>query len=95
MRKLILHMGISIDGFVAAGDGAHDWGYAGEDEAAKRWKLDSLWNAGAHLMGRGEVHQPTVARPPRHPRSVGVFAPLARGDQQFDGLPDQRAVALQ
>jgi dihydrofolate reductase len=52
MRKLILHMGISIDGFVAATDGAHDWGYTGEDEAAKRWKLDSLWNAGAHLMGR-------------------------------------------
>jgi len=52
MRKLILHMGISIDGFVAGTDGAHDWGYTGEDEAAKRWKLDSLWNAGAHLMGR-------------------------------------------
>lgn len=52
MRKLILHMGISIDGFVAAADGAHDWGYQGEDEAVKRWKLDSLWNAGAHLMGR-------------------------------------------
>ncbi|HWI95042.1 MAG TPA: dihydrofolate reductase family protein [Solirubrobacterales bacterium] len=52
MRKLILHMGISIDGFVATADGAHDWGYAGEGEAAKRWKLDSLWNAGAHLMGR-------------------------------------------
>ncbi len=52
MRKLILHMGISIDGFVANTDGAHDWGYTGEDEAAKRWKLDSLWNAGAHLMGR-------------------------------------------
>jgi dihydrofolate reductase len=52
MRKLILHMGISIDGFVATPNGAHDWGYKGEDEAAKRWKLDSLWNAGAHLMGR-------------------------------------------
>jgi dihydrofolate reductase len=52
MRKLILHMGISVDGFVASTDGAHDWGYTGEDEAAKRWKLDSLWSAGAHLMGR-------------------------------------------
>ena len=34
MRKLILHMGISIDGFVATTDGGHDWGYTGEDEAA-------------------------------------------------------------
>jgi dihydrofolate reductase len=52
VRKLILHMGISIDGFVATVDGARDWGYTGEDEVAKRWKLDSLWNAAAHLMGR-------------------------------------------
>src|SRR4051794_9931043 len=51
MRRLILQTGISIDGFVAAADGAHPWGYR-EDEAAKRWKLDLVWRAGAHLMGR-------------------------------------------
>jgi dihydrofolate reductase len=52
MRKLVLQMGISIDGFVAAPDGAHAWGYEREDPATKRWKLDSVWGAGAHLMGR-------------------------------------------
>jgi hypothetical protein len=45
-------MGVSLDGFVARPDGAHEWGYQWEDEATRRWKLDSLHKAGAHLMGR-------------------------------------------
>lgn len=52
MRKLVVQMGVSIDGFVAALDGAHDWGYSGQDDAAREWTLASVWRAGAHLMGR-------------------------------------------
>jgi dihydrofolate reductase len=52
MRRLILQMGVSIDGFVAASDGSHPWGYEREDPATKLWKLDSVQAAGAHLMGR-------------------------------------------
>ena len=54
MRRLILQTSLSIDGYVAALDGSHPWGEGGggEDEAVKRWILDSVWAAGAHLMGR-------------------------------------------
>ena len=52
MRELVLQMSVSIDGYVATIDGKHDWGYQGEDSARKKWKLDALWGAGAHLMGR-------------------------------------------
>src|SRR5436190_878596 len=52
MRRLILQTGVSIDGYVAALDGSHPWGDGSEDEAVKRWILDSVWAAGAHLMGR-------------------------------------------
>jgi dihydrofolate reductase len=52
MRRLILQTSVSIDGYVAALDKSHPWGYDGEDEAIKRWVLDSVWAAGAHLMGR-------------------------------------------
>jgi dihydrofolate reductase len=52
MRRLILQTGISIDGYVAALDGSHPWGEGNQDEAVKRWILDSVWAAGAHLMGR-------------------------------------------
>jgi dihydrofolate reductase len=52
MRRLILQTSVSIDGYVAALDGSHPWGDGREDEAVKRWILDSVWAAGAHLMGR-------------------------------------------
>jgi hypothetical protein len=52
MRELVLLMGVSIDGYVATVDGAHDWGYDGEDPAMTKWKLATLRAAGAHLMGR-------------------------------------------
>jgi dihydrofolate reductase len=52
MRRLILQTVVSIDGYVAALDGSHQWIDGSEDEAVKGWILDSVWAAGAHLMGR-------------------------------------------
>jgi dihydrofolate reductase len=52
MRRLILQTSLSIDGYVAALDKSHPWGDGTEEEAVKRWILDSVWAAGAHLMGR-------------------------------------------
>jgi hypothetical protein len=52
MRRLILQTSVSIDGYVAALDKSHPWSEGSEeDEAFKRWILDSVWAAGAHLMG--------------------------------------------
>ncbi len=52
MRRLILYMGVSIDGFVARPDGAHDWGTPPEDDALRQHKVALLGSVGAHLMGR-------------------------------------------
>jgi dihydrofolate reductase len=53
VRRLILQTSLSIDGYVAAIDGSHPWTDGGNgDEDVKRWILDSVWAAGAHLMGR-------------------------------------------
>jgi len=52
MRRLILYMGISIDGFVCRPDGAHDWGTPPEDDALREHKVALLSSVGAHLMGR-------------------------------------------
>src|SRR5437868_14336766 len=57
-RKLILQMGISVDGFVAVpienGLTPVMEGGSGlaEDPELTRTKLAWLWEAGAHLMGR-------------------------------------------
>lgn len=51
MRKTVLIMTMSLDGYVEAPDGMPT---GGSPEAAelKRWKLDRISRAGAHLMGR-------------------------------------------
>lgn len=52
-----------MDGFVTRPDGAHEWGYQREDDATKRWKLDSVQRAGAHLMGRVTYEQMAAVWP--------------------------------
>ncbi len=71
MRKLILQMGVSIDGYVAALDGSHPWGYDYEHDATKQRKIDTVRRAGAHLMGR-RTYQDMAAF---WPTSTSDYAP--------------------
>lgn len=52
MRKLILKMQISIDGFVGGPNGEVDWIFKSLDAGATDWVVRSLWQAGVHIMGR-------------------------------------------
>jgi dihydrofolate reductase len=54
MRKLVLQMGVSLDGLVAlpGRHGAGGWGLPPEDPALKERKLEWLRDTGLHLMGR-------------------------------------------
>jgi dihydrofolate reductase len=51
MRNLILKMNVSLDGFVAGPNGEIDWIFKSQSDDAKAWIVDSLWQAGAHIMG--------------------------------------------
>lgn len=50
MRRVVLYMSMSLDGFVAGG--REHPGVAIADVEVKRWKLERISSAGAHLMGR-------------------------------------------
>jgi dihydrofolate reductase len=63
MRRLILQTGISIDGYVAAVDRSHPWDDGGGSDAVRRWILESVRNAGAHLMGRVTYEEMASAWP--------------------------------
>ena len=52
MRKVIVAMSMSLDGFVAPAKGAPDHRRLPEDPALKRIKLDWLRQVGTHVMGR-------------------------------------------
>jgi dihydrofolate reductase len=53
MRKLVLKMDMSLDGFVGpVGDDA-EWIMRDFDDELSRWIVDEvLWQAGTHIMGR-------------------------------------------
>ena len=51
MFTLILKMSISLDGYVAPADGSSDWEAEGRSSDGAEWVLDTVSNAGVHLVG--------------------------------------------
>ena len=51
MASLVLKMSVSLDGYVAPIDGSTDWAAAGRSDDGASWTVETLSNAGAHLMG--------------------------------------------
>jgi dihydrofolate reductase len=56
MRKVILKMHVSLDGFVARLDGDLDWFRDAFDDELTAWEVEGLWRAGVHIMGRASYH---------------------------------------
>ena len=51
MAALILKMSVSLDGYVAPADGNGSWIAAGGSADALDWTVETVSDAGAHLMG--------------------------------------------
>lgn len=68
MRKLILKLSLSIDGFCAGPNGEVEWVFPTLDPGAQAWIVETLRRAGAHLMGARTfadmvAHWPTSTEP--------------------------------
>lgn len=57
MRRVVLQMGVSLDGYVAGPGGELDWGLAAEDPDVHAWKVAALRRTGTHIMGRVTYEQ--------------------------------------
>jgi dihydrofolate reductase len=51
MASLVLKMSVSLDGYVAPIDGSTDWIAAGGSADGLSWTVETVSNAGAHLVG--------------------------------------------
>jgi dihydrofolate reductase len=51
VAALVLKMSVSLDGYVAPDDGSSDWIAAGGSDDSLEWTVETVRNAGAHLMG--------------------------------------------
>ena len=57
MRRVVLQMGVTLDGYVAGPGGEGDWGLPAEHPDVRAWKVASLRQAGTHIMGRVTYEQ--------------------------------------
>ena len=51
MARLVLKMSASLDGYVQSADGSDDWVAVGRSPDGGEWVLDTVSNAGVHLIG--------------------------------------------
>jgi dihydrofolate reductase len=63
-------MGVTLDGFVHGAKGYEDWGLPPEDDEVVAWRVASLREAGAHIMGRATYE----AMASVWPNTTGVYA---------------------
>jgi dihydrofolate reductase len=57
MRRVVVQMGVTLDGYVAGPGGEGDWGLPPEHPDVRAWKVASLGQVGAHIMGRVTYEQ--------------------------------------
>ncbi|MBO9617213.1 MAG: dihydrofolate reductase family protein [Dyadobacter sp.] len=70
MRKLIMKMSVSVDGFVSDADGGKDWLFKTGDAESLAWSVGKIREAGLIIMGRKSFE--TMA--PYWPTATGPFA---------------------
>jgi dihydrofolate reductase len=70
MRKLIMKMSMSIDGFVCGANGENDWVFKTGDEESLAWSVGSASQAGLIIMGRKSFEMLA----PYWPTATGPFA---------------------
>lgn len=70
-RKLVLKMSISLDGFVSGPNGENDWVFRTSSTDSRASVVNTLREAGAHMMGSGSFYEMA----PYWPFSDLPFAP--------------------
>ena len=68
MRRVVLQMGVTLDGYVAGPGGGLDWGLPEEHPDVRAWKVAALQQTGTHIMGRVTYEQ------------MAAYWPTATGD---------------
>lgn len=71
MRKLIMKMSISVDGFVSGPNGEFDWVFKSSTEDSRAWAVGQTREAGLIIMGRKSFE----SMAPYWPTATGPFAP--------------------
>jgi dihydrofolate reductase len=91
MRKLILKMSISIDGFVGGANGEIGWIFKSMDAGATAWTVETLWQAGLHLMGSRTYYDMAAYWPTSGEPFAAPMNEIPKGVFTRHGLDQSRA----
>ncbi len=80
MASLVLKMSVSLDGFVAPIDESTDWVAAGRSDDGASWTVETLSNAGVHLVGATTYASRPFAKPMNQIPKVVFSNSLASAD---------------
>jgi dihydrofolate reductase len=72
MRKLLLKMSVSLDGFVCGPNNEMDWMFSSAGGKSAEWTVETLWQAGLHIMGARTFRDMSAW----WPYSDQIFAPV-------------------
>jgi len=70
MRKLMMKMSVTVDGFVGGPNGETDWIFKSSDEESTAWAVGPIREAGLIIMGRKSFENMA----PYWPTATGPFA---------------------
>ncbi|HEY4058744.1 MAG TPA: dihydrofolate reductase family protein [Kofleriaceae bacterium] len=97
MRKLILKMSMTVDGFVAGPRGELDWLFRTSDAESKAWTVAAVSNMGLHIMGRKTyrdmaAYWPTSTEPFAAPMNSVPKMIFTRGGEDTSSTATTRAI---
>ncbi len=71
MRKLVMKMSVTVDGFVGGPNGEGDWIFRSSDETSRAWSLARSYDVSLIIMGRKSFEEVLA---PYWPTAAGPFA---------------------
>lgn len=100
MRKLILKMDLSLDGFVQGLNGESEWIFETGDDGSMIWEVETIWQAGLHVMGRKTFEDmasywPSATNPYAAPMNAIPKLVFTRSGKIDFGVIDRKAAELE
>jgi len=91
VRKLVLKMSVSVDGFVGRPNGEREWIFRSFDDTLIAWQVERVWEAGLHIMGSRTFRDmkawwPQSNEPFAAPMNVIPKAYFSRGEGNEDAM---------
>jgi hypothetical protein len=78
-------MSVSLDGYVASPDGSTDWLAAGRSDDSTGWVLETVSNAGAHVIGAATERPAAMDSAHLMARAEAFALPLSTTRRQRGG----------